>query len=113
MIPGLKKRVFNFQDLLLYVALVRKHLRLLILLMCLAFMGSLTYYIYARPVYYSCSLVRVQSLALPVDAQTVFHDSNLALVVAQLQAPHLVERTARALGVDENYKEIDRKYLKK
>src|SRR5438105_5534820 len=113
MIPGLKKRVFNFHDLLMYVALVRKHLRLMALLIVLCLMAGMVYYIYAKPVFYSRSLVRVDSLALPLDTDKIFHDSNIATVVLQLQAPHIIERTAHALGVDADYRKINKEYLKK
>src|SRR5438094_304042 len=99
MIPGLNKSVLNFHDIMMYVAVARMHLRLMVLLMCLSMMAFLAYYIYARPVYYSRSLVRVETMALPVDSETVYHDSTLTSVMAQLQAPQILERTARHFGV--------------
>lgn len=58
MIPGINKRVLNFYDLMLYVALVRKYLRLMVLLVCMCLLCGLVVYIYSRPVYYSRSLIR-------------------------------------------------------
>jgi len=114
MIPGLKRRVFNFYDVMMYVAIARKHLRLMLLLMCLTCMGSLVYYVFARPVFYARSLVRVESIVpLPVDEETVFHDSNMRAVVMQLQAPYVIERTAQKLGVKKSAREIQRKVIKK
>lgn len=113
MIPGLKKRSFNLHDLMMYVALIRKHLRLTTLLLCLCMMGGLVYYLYARPVYYSRSLVHVDALALPLDEERMFHDSALRSIIMQMEAPHIVERTARRLGINADYKEILKTHVKK
>lgn len=112
MIPGLHKRVFNFHDIVLYIALVRKHLRLMVLLICMCMLAGLAVYLYSRPVYTSRSLVQVDELALPEDSDTVYHDSSLANVIAQLQSPQIIERTAHRLGVDAGFREIEAKYLK-
>ena len=53
MIPGFKKSTFNLNDILMYLALARKYLRLMVLLVCFSLTLGLTYYVYARPVYYS------------------------------------------------------------
>jgi len=112
MIPGLNKRVLNFYDLMLYVALVRKHLRLMVLLVCMCLLVGLAVYVYSRPVYFSRSLVHVDQLALPVDTDSVYHDSNLSSVISQLKSPAIVERTAQRLGVDADYRTIYAKYLR-
>jgi polysaccharide biosynthesis transport protein len=112
MIPGLNKRVFNFYDLMLYVALARKHLRLMVLLVCMCLLAGLAVYVYSRPVYYSRSLVRVDETPLPVDSDTVYHDSSYNTIAAQLRSPAIMERTARRLGVDADYRAIGRKYMR-
>ena len=62
MLPGLKKRVFNFHDVIMYVAIARRHLRLMLLLMCFAWLAGLVFYVYARPVYRSISGIKVNML---------------------------------------------------
>jgi capsular exopolysaccharide synthesis family protein len=112
MIPGLNKRVFNLHDLMLYLALACKHLRLMILLICMSLLLGVAAFIYSRPVYFSRSIIRVDELALPVDSDSVFHDSSLGSIISELQSPTIVERTARRLGVNAGYREIQAKYLK-
>ena len=87
MIPGLNKRVFNLHDLVLCVILARKHLRLMVLLICMCFLAGLAVYDYSRPVYFSRSLVRIEQLALPVDSDSVYHDGSLGSVIAELESP--------------------------
>jgi capsular exopolysaccharide synthesis family protein len=112
MIPGLNKRVFNFHDLLMYVALVHKHLRLMVLLVCMCLLGGLVVYVYSRPVYYSHSLIAVDSLSLPDDTDKVYHDGNLGSVMNELQSPDVVQRTAARLGIVADSHEIMAKYVR-
>ena len=113
MIPGLKKRVLNLHDVLMYVAIARKHLRLMALLMCLSLTGALVYYIYAKPIYYSKALINIDYLALPVDTDKLYKDGRIRAVIRQLIAPHVRERTARALGVKASEREITKNYVLK
>jgi capsular exopolysaccharide synthesis family protein len=113
MIPGINKQVFNFHDLILIVALAQKHLRLMILLVCMCSLAGIAVYIYSRPVYLGRSLVQVEELALPVDSDTVYHDSGLPRIVTGLESPAVMERTARRLGVNASYREIESKYIKR
>jgi len=112
MIPGLNKRVINFYDLMLYVALARKHLRLMVLLVCMCLLGGLAIYVYSRPVFYSRSLIKVDEMPLPVDSDTVYHDSGYTTIIAELKSPAIVERTAARLGVNADYRTIMRKYIR-
>jgi capsular exopolysaccharide synthesis family protein len=112
MIPGLNKRVLNFYDLMLYVALIRKHLRLMVLLVCMCLLFGIAVYVYSRPVYYSKSLIQVDSLSLPLDTDHVFHDGNLGTVIAELKGPDVTQRTAARLGVVAKYSELELKYLR-
>ncbi|MBI3987305.1 MAG: polysaccharide biosynthesis tyrosine autokinase [Lentisphaerae bacterium] len=99
MIP-LFESVVSFTDLKAFLAIAIKHRRLMVLCVCFGLASALTYITYARPVYYSKALIDViASEPLPVDAQTVFIDSTLPSVIAQLKSPHIAERTARALGL--------------
>jgi hypothetical protein len=84
---------------MLYVALVRKHLRLMVLLVCMCLLCGLVVYVYSRPVYYSRSLVHVDSLGLPLDTDKIYHDGNLASVITELKGPVVVDRTAARLGI--------------
>ena len=97
----------------MYVAVARKHLRLMALLMCLSLTGGLVYYIYAKPIYYSKALVNIDYLALPVDTDKLYKDGRIRAVIRQLIAPHVRERTARALGVKASEREITRSYVLK
>ena len=113
MIPGLKRHAFNFHDVMMYVAIARKHIRLMLLLLCFCLTGGLIVYVFARPVYYSRATVRMDSLALPLDAEKLMHDSNVTAVLMQLTSKHVLERTAKQLGVESDYRDIERDFLKK
>ena len=113
MIPGLKARVFSLHDVLMYLAIARKHLRLMALLMCFSLMCGLTFYIFARPVYHAQALIHVEEVSRPLDSQIVYNDSQLQSVAMQLTAPHILERTAHALGIDVNNRDLQEKYLTK
>jgi capsular exopolysaccharide synthesis family protein len=113
MIPGIKKRGINFTDLLMYLAIAMKHLRLMVLAVCVSLLSGLVYYVYAKPLYYSRSLVRYKSLPLPVDTEKIYRDSNDREILSQLTAPHIISRTAKKLGVSANVKDIDRNYLRR
>ncbi len=113
MIPGLKARVFSLHDVLMYLAIARKHLRLMALLMCFSLMCGLTYYIFARPVYHARALVQVENLSRPLDTQIIYNDSQLQAVAIQLTSPHILTRTAVALGIDVGKRDLQEKYLSK
>lgn len=115
MLPGLKKRVFTFHDVLMYVALARKHARLAILLFCFSVCCGLAYYCFARPVYYSKSLIRVESSRVPLDRSTaanIYPDSSLQTLVGILQSPEVTMRTARKLGFSGNYETLLKEKIK-
>jgi polysaccharide biosynthesis transport protein len=112
MIPGLNKRVLNFYDMMLYAALIRKHVRLMVLLVCMCLLAGLAVYVYSRPVYYSRSIVQVDSLGLPLDSDTVYHDGNLGSIISELKGPDVTERTAARLGIIADHTEIQTKYLR-
>jgi len=109
---GSSKRVLNFYDLMLYVALVRKYLRLMALLICMCLLFGMAVYVYSRPVYFSHSLVMVDSLSLPLDTDKVFHDSSINDVITELKGPEVIERTAARLGIHATHGEIEDKYVK-
>ena len=111
MIPGAKKAAFTLHDIYLYLALATKHARLMALLVCFVLTAGLTFYVFAKPVYYSISLVHLDYLARPVDTAKIYDDGQIHNIVNQLTEPHILARTARALGVDAAGRELERKYL--
>ena len=113
MIPGSKKKAFNFNDLMMIVALGRKHLRLIMLLSCFCCSGCLFYAVFARSVYYSRAHVEIDTSALPLDSEQVFHDSAINVVMAMLTSPQMLERTASRLGVKAAAAEVTEKLVKK
>lgn len=112
MIPGVKKRGVTFGDLMLYVAIAMKHFRLMVLLMCLSLTVGLFYYVYAKPVYFARSLIRYSAVERPVDAAAVFKEGTERDILAQLTAPHIIQRTAKRFGIIAPYRIIYGKYIK-
>lgn len=106
MIPGSKKRIFSFHDVLMYVAMARKHLRLMCLLMCLANCAGLLLYVFSRPVYYSKALIAVHYVARPIDTDKLYQDGRWNSVVQGLTSGPVIERSAHVLGVDATAREI-------
>ncbi|MBI5773425.1 MAG: polysaccharide biosynthesis tyrosine autokinase [Verrucomicrobia bacterium] len=113
MIFGTKKRGMNMADLVMYLAVALKHLRLIILLTCVCVLGGLTYYVYARPAYFSNSTVRFKYFALPVDSDKIFHDSGFRDFVPQFNSRPVILRTAKRLGLEENERILYRDFVSK
>ncbi len=113
MIPRNKKSVFTDVDIMMYLALGLKHLRLMVLLMCFSLLLGLFYFCYARPVYYSKGLVRYRVLVEPLDTEKVFQDANDRVVLRELRSPHIMVRTAKKLGVDASADSIVKKYIRR
>lgn len=114
MLPGVRKRVFNFHDVLMYVAIGRKHLRLMVLLMCFSWLAGLVYYVYARPVFYSRALIRVNQVKQALGAEKDFNEAaRLPGVVKELTAPHIIANTAAQLGVKASHQDVMKYHLKK
>ncbi|EDY20273.1 capsular exopolysaccharide family [Chthoniobacter flavus Ellin428] len=111
MIPGTKKPAFTLHDIFLYVAIASKHARLMVLLICFALTAGLTYYVFAKPVYYAHALIHLEYLARPLDTDKLYEDGRLSAFVAQFTEPQIMLRTARALGIDTNSRDLERKYL--
>jgi capsular exopolysaccharide synthesis family protein len=119
MIPGLKKRVLNLYDVMMYVAIARKHARLMVLLITLSLTTGLTIFVYARPVYFSRAVVKIDVVPLPLSAEEVYEDANQRIhrtvryVMQMLKTPTVMERTARKLGIKVKNDEITAKYVKR
>ena len=112
MIPRAKKGVISDNDIMMYAVLAFKHLRLMVLLVCLAMCLGLLYFSFARPVFYSKALVRCQFIQRPVDADKMLENMARRLT-SLLNSPILTERTARRLGVKGSATGIKLLYLPK
>ena len=114
MLPGLKKRVVNLHDVLMYVAVARKHVRLMILLLCFCWLGALVFYVYSRPVYFSRALVKTDISDRNKTAEQAFQEkARVAGIAAELTYPHIIERAAARLGVKASARDIQAHYIKK
>jgi capsular exopolysaccharide synthesis family protein len=98
---------------MVYVALAMKHLRLMVLLMCLSLLMGLTLYVFLRPVYFSKDLIELKELPLPITTDTVYQDNNKRTLLAQFNSPHITERVAASFGIQTSDKYFRRKYLRK
>jgi polysaccharide biosynthesis transport protein len=111
MIPGAQKSKFTLHDILLYVSLAAKHARLIVVVTCACLTAGLGYYVFAKPIYYSRALIDIAALDRPLDTEKIYEDSRANMVGQQLTAQHILVRTARALGVNTTYRDLNRKYL--
>jgi len=111
MIPGTKKPAFTLHDIFLYIAVASKHFRLMVLLICCSLTVGLTYYVFAKPVYYGHALIHVDYLERPLDTEHLYQDGRLNSFIYQFTEPQILERTSRALGIDSGGRDLERKYL--
>lgn len=81
--------------------MLRKHARLIFLLLLCSLLTGLVLYVYARPVYSSRSLLLLDT----PDA------SRAQSAMRELVAPHVAERTARRLGVRGSAREIASRFV--
>lgn len=114
MLPGLKKRVVNLHDVIMYVAIARKHLRLMALLLCFCWLGAVVFYVYSKPVYFSRSLVKTDMIDRAKTAEDRFNErSRVQGIANEMVLPHIIERAAKRLGVEAGVKDIQAHYVKK
>jgi capsular exopolysaccharide synthesis family protein len=111
MIPGSKKPAFTLHDIFLYVAIASKHARLMVLLLCFSLTAGLTYYVFAKPVYYAHAIIHLEYLARPIDTDKLYDDSRLSAFITQFTQSPIMLRTARALGIETDDRELEHKYL--
>lgn len=111
MIPGLKKRTFTLGDVMMYVAIGRKHLRLIVLLMTLSCAAVLTYYVFAPDVYYAADLIQLDKQTFVGDTERLSDEQRVRIVQNQLLNPFFVERAARKLGIKAGYTRLQAKYI--
>jgi succinoglycan biosynthesis transport protein ExoP len=107
------KGVFKINDVIMYLAVAVEHVRLMLLILCLSLTAGLTFYCFARPVYYSRTLVRVDASSQIVDNNNVFHDGTIEFVQKALASPTVIERAAKKMGVTATGKELTAKWIKK
>ncbi len=110
MIPGVKKSALDWNDVMLYLSLIGRHFRLMTLLICFSLLLGLTYYVFAKPVYYSRALVSYDSFALPHDDESVYGRMS---IFSHLGAPHILERALRRMGINEHWDDIQKNQIKK
>lgn len=113
MLPGIKKRVFSFSDLMMYVAVGMKYARLVVLLFCLSLTAGLTYYVFAKPIWYARAVVQYRAIPLPVDAQTLYRDAVQPAILAEMTSPHIIERTAARFGVHKKWRDLQKKEIRR
>jgi succinoglycan biosynthesis transport protein ExoP len=105
MTPGMEKRKVDFTDVVFYVAIATKHARMMVLLISLALIAGLVYYVYARPVFYSRSIVKFVDLE-PVSKdleETQGRRFYANQILGQLSdSSHVIKRVYDRLG----YKEV-------
>ncbi len=107
------KSVFKINDVIMYLAVAVEHMRLMLLIMCLCLVAGLTYYCFARPVYNSRSLIRVDVSDDVMDNSSVFRDGKKQFVRSVLESGMLRERAAKKLGVNVSAKELERNWIKR
>ncbi|MGZ5567584.1 MAG: hypothetical protein ACXWKG_11255, partial [Limisphaerales bacterium] len=107
------KSVFKINDVIMYLAVAVEHMRLMLLIMCLCLVAGLTYYCFARPVYTSRSLIRVDVSEDVMDNSSVFRDGKKQFVKTVLESGMLRERAAKKLGVNVSAKELERNWIKR
>jgi len=87
---------------------------LMILCLCLASTAGLTFFVYCRAVYWSVSLIKVTSvMPTALDDEAVYHDNSHSEIIGRLESPVMIERVARKLGLEGDYRDIANKYIKK
>lgn len=112
MLPVNKRRI-SFEDLISYLSVLLRHLRLMTLVLCVVLTAGLFYFSFARPVFYARSTVAMEGLPRPLDSVTVFRDSGYYALVRRLESSTLAERTARALGYRLSAGEVNRLLIRR
>ncbi len=113
MLPGVKKRLVNFSDIMMYVAIFLKYGRMITLMLCLFLLGGLTYYVFAKPIYYAKAVIQYQGLPLPVDGQVALHDRNPNFILGDIGSPLVIQRTAYKLGYKGRRQDIEKYFVRR
>ncbi len=108
------KSKLTFTEIGAYLAVAVKHLRLAVLAICFTLMVGITYYVFARPIYYCKSKIVLHVRpGGAIDDQQVYQESSLRELLDSTNAPWLVERTATRLGLPPNVRIVQDRYVKK
>lgn len=99
MLPGISQSKFNFKDLIYYLGLVQKHMRLIGLLMASGILVGLNMYVYKRPTYRAEVLYRLKMIDTPLDSSKIFDDGNKHTITHQMRAADLRAEAARRIGI--------------
>jgi capsular exopolysaccharide synthesis family protein len=100
-----KRNIVTFQDLVHYATRFTKYTYIALLLCLLGIAGSLAFYTYGQPTYYSRSQVAYSNITLPIESETsdkVGHGryAQMSFALAQgMNSRWLVEATAQRLGL--------------
>lgn len=103
---GNKKRHFTLEELGYFLAIGLKHLRLILLVMCLFLVAGLFYAVYARSVFYARSTITAEFTPRLMDTQDIYGDASIRYLNHALNSPELLLRTARRLGVKTTYERL-------
>src|SRR2546425_385559 len=112
MLPMKKKAAVSESDVVMYLAAGLKHLRLMALLLCFSVLLGLNYYLFARSIYYSKTLIRAQKIERPLDTDTLFRDSSPLRVFGVMKGPQVTARVAKRLGYPVNITALYTKHIK-
>lgn len=110
---GIKKRHFTLEELGFFLAIGLKHLRLMLLTMCMFLSVGLFYAVYARPVFLARSTITAEFTPRLMDTQAVFGDANMRYLQSVVTSPEMLVRVARRLGVKTTYENLRRDCLLK
>ena len=98
----------------MYVAVARKHIRLMVLLLCFCWLGAVVFYVYSRPVYMSRALVKTDIIDRNKVAEAAFQErARVASLAGEMTQGHIVERAAARLGVKASARDVAAHYIKK
>jgi polysaccharide biosynthesis transport protein len=114
MAAGMEKRKVDFTDLVFYLAIATKHARMMVLLVTMALVAGLVYYVYARPVYRSISVVKYIDTKPFQDVEDVdggrYYKSQ---ILQELSAPHILARAEKRLGFTRRVRDPVKPLLKR
>lgn len=112
MLPKTKPGAISESDVVMYLAVGFKHIRLMALLVCLSLTLGMCYFIISRSVYYANGLVHYKTIKQqPIDSETIWQDDKS--VIWMIQSPQIIARTAKKLGLDPDYRILYSRYIRK
>ncbi len=106
MSAGIKKRHFTLEELGFILAIGLKHLRLMLLFMCLFLAAGLFYAVYARPVFLARSLIAAEFTPRLLGTEEVYGDADIKYLASVITSPDMLVRVAHRLGVKTTYERL-------